>query len=160
MTLMVDFHRLWKSLSHVQLFVTPWTTARGSWPPCPSPTPGVYPNSCPLSRWCHPTISSSIISFSSFNLSQHQGLFQGVSSSSQVAFPFSSGSSQSSGCTQVSHIAGRFFTVWATREAATNGIVFRHEQEGNPAICNTLDGLRGYYAKWNRSETNTAWHHS
>ena len=27
-------------------------------PPCPSPTPGVYPNSCPLSRWCHPTISS------------------------------------------------------------------------------------------------------
>ena len=34
-------------------------------PPCPSPTPGVYPNSCPLSRWCHPTISSSVISFSS-----------------------------------------------------------------------------------------------
>ena len=29
-------------------------------PPCPSPTPGVYPNSCPLSRWCHPTISSFI----------------------------------------------------------------------------------------------------
>ena len=27
-------------------------------PPCPSPTPGVYPNSCPLSRWCHLTISS------------------------------------------------------------------------------------------------------
>ena len=27
-------------------------------PPCPSPTPEVYPNSCPLSRWCHPTISS------------------------------------------------------------------------------------------------------
>ena len=27
-------------------------------PPCPSPTPGVYPNSCPLSLWCHPTISS------------------------------------------------------------------------------------------------------
>ena len=33
--------------------------------PCPSPTPGVYPNSCPLSRWCHPTISSSVIPFSS-----------------------------------------------------------------------------------------------
>ena len=33
--------------------------------PCPSPTPGVYPNSCPLSQWCHPTISSSIVSFSS-----------------------------------------------------------------------------------------------
>ena len=34
-------------------------------PPCSSPTPGVYTNSCPLSRWCHPTISSSVIPFSS-----------------------------------------------------------------------------------------------
>ena len=34
-------------------------------PPCPSPNPGVYPNSCPLSRWCHPNISSSVIPFSS-----------------------------------------------------------------------------------------------
>ena len=34
-------------------------------PPCPSPTPGVYRNSCPLSRWCHPTISSSVVPFSS-----------------------------------------------------------------------------------------------
>ena len=34
-------------------------------PPCPSPTPRVYSNSCPLSWWCHPTISSSVIPFSS-----------------------------------------------------------------------------------------------
>ena len=34
-------------------------------PPCPSPTPGVHPNSCPLSWWCHPVISSSVIPFSS-----------------------------------------------------------------------------------------------
>ena len=34
-------------------------------PSCPSPTPRVYWNSCPLSRWCHPTISSSVIPFSS-----------------------------------------------------------------------------------------------
>ena len=33
--------------------------------PCPSPSPRVYPNSCPLSRWCHPTISSSVAPFSS-----------------------------------------------------------------------------------------------
>ena len=32
-------------------------------PPCPSPTPGAYPYSCPLSQWCHPTISSSVIPF-------------------------------------------------------------------------------------------------
>ena len=34
-------------------------------PPCPSQTPGVYSNTCPSSRWCHPTISSSVVPFSS-----------------------------------------------------------------------------------------------
>ena len=34
-------------------------------PPCPSPTPGVHSDSCPLSQWCHPAISSSVIPFSS-----------------------------------------------------------------------------------------------
>ena len=42
-------------------------------PPCPSPTPGVYSNSCPSSWWCHPAISSSVVPFSSApNPSQHQ----------------------------------------------------------------------------------------
>ena len=53
--------------------------------PCPSPTPGAYSNSCPSSQWCHPTISSSAIpSPPALNLSQHQGLFQWVTSSNQV----------------------------------------------------------------------------
>ena len=34
-------------------------------PPCPSPTPRIYPNPCPSSQWCHPVISSSVIPFSS-----------------------------------------------------------------------------------------------
>ena len=34
-------------------------------PPCPSPTPGVYSNSCSSHQWCHPTISSSVVPFSS-----------------------------------------------------------------------------------------------
>ena len=34
-------------------------------PPCPSPTPGVHPDSCPSSQWCHPAISSSVVPFSS-----------------------------------------------------------------------------------------------
>ena len=34
-------------------------------PPCPSPTLGVYSNSCPRRRWCHPTLSSSVVPFSS-----------------------------------------------------------------------------------------------
>ena len=37
-------------------------------PPCPSPTPGVHPNSCALNRWCHPAISSSVVPFSSFTV--------------------------------------------------------------------------------------------
>ena len=54
--------------------------------PCPFSIPGACSNSCPLSWWCHSTISSSIIpSPPAFNLSQDQGLFQWVSSSHQVA---------------------------------------------------------------------------
>ena len=67
--------------------------------PCPSPTPRAYSNSCPSSQWCHPTISSSVISFSSciqyfpaagsFQMSQFftsGGLSIGVSASASV-FP-------------------------------------------------------------------------
>ena len=45
-------------------------------PPCPSPTPGVYPNPCPLSQWCHPTISSSVIPFSCPQSFPASGSFQ------------------------------------------------------------------------------------
>ena len=68
-------------------------------PPCPSPTPGIHPNSCPLSWWCHPTIFSSVVLFSScsqsllapgsFQMSQlfiSGGQSIGVSSSTSV-FP-------------------------------------------------------------------------
>ena len=55
-------------------------------PTCPSLTPRVYSNSCPLNQWCHPTISSSVSpSPPALNLSQHQGLFKWVSSLHQVA---------------------------------------------------------------------------
>ena len=55
-------------------------------PPCPSPTPGVLPNSCPLSWWCHPPSHPlSSPSPPTLNLSQYQDLFQWVRSSHQVA---------------------------------------------------------------------------
>ena len=54
-------------------------------PPCPSPTPGVHPNSCPLSRWCHPTISSFVIRF--FSCSQSLP----ASGSFQMSHLFTSG---------------------------------------------------------------------
>ena len=57
--------------------------------PCPSPSTGACSDSCPLSQWCHPTISSSVFpSPPAFNLSQHQGLFKWVSSLHQVAKVF------------------------------------------------------------------------
>ena len=54
--------------------------------PCPSPSPRVCPSSRPLNWWCYPSISSSVSpSPPAFNLSQHQGLYQWVSSLHQVA---------------------------------------------------------------------------
>ena len=55
-------------LSSVQSLSSVWLQPHGlqhARPPCPSPTPRVYSNSCPLSGWCHPTISSFLVSFSS-----------------------------------------------------------------------------------------------
>ena len=55
-------------LSSVQSFSRVYLWLHGlqhAKPPWPSPTPGVYSNSCPLSWWCHPTISSSVVPFSS-----------------------------------------------------------------------------------------------
>ena len=45
-------------------------------PPCPSPTPRVYPNPCVLSWWCHPTVSSSVVPFSRFHSFPASGSFQ------------------------------------------------------------------------------------
>ena len=54
-------------------------------PPCPSPTPGVHPNPCPLCQWCYPTISSSVVFFSSCPQSFP------VSGSLPMSQPFTSG---------------------------------------------------------------------
>ena len=52
--------------SIVQSCLTVWPhEPQHARPPCPSPTPGVHPNLCSLSRWCHPTSSSSVVPFSS-----------------------------------------------------------------------------------------------
>ena len=67
----------WRRESQPKLKYTQFSSVAQSYPtlrphglqharlPYPSPTPGVHPNPCPLSRWCHPTISSSVIPFSS-----------------------------------------------------------------------------------------------
>ena len=63
-----------QSLSHVRLLATPWS--QHARPPCPSPTPRVYPNPCPLCQWCHLTISSSVIPFSCPHSFPASGSFQ------------------------------------------------------------------------------------
>ena len=73
-----------QSFSHVRPFAT--HGLQHARPPCPSPTPRVYSNSCPLSWWCYPTISSSVVPFSS-----HLQSFQ-ASWSFQMSQFFSSGS--------------------------------------------------------------------
>ena len=60
-TLLIDHQ--FSSVTHVRLFATPWT-AEYQASLSKSPTHGVYSNSCPLSQWCHPTISSSVIPLS------------------------------------------------------------------------------------------------
>ena len=75
-------------------------------PPCPSPTPGVYPNSCPLSRWCHPTTSSSVVPFSSCPQSLP------ASGSFQMSQLFASGG-QSTGVSASASVLPMSTLVWS-----------------------------------------------
>ena len=91
-------------------------------PPCPSPTPGVYSNSCPLSWWCHPTISSSVILFSSCS--------QSLSAwgSLQMSQCFASG--------------GQSFSFTISPSNENSGLIsFRMDRLDLPAVQGTLKSL-------------------
>ena len=84
---MVSWINLVFSSSHDSLLFSRSVVSDSLWPhglharlPCPSATSGAYSNSCPLSQWCRPTISSSRSTPSplAFNLSQHQGLIWSI----------------------------------------------------------------------------------
>ena len=70
-SLRIDFLQDWFVFSSVQFSRSVMSNSLGpaglqhARPPRPSPNPGVHPNSCPLSRWCHPTMSSSVVCYSS-----------------------------------------------------------------------------------------------
>ena len=84
-TLKKDFSSVQFSRSFVSDSLPPHESQHAR-TPCSLPTPGVYPNSCPSSWWCHPAISSSVsLSPPAPNPFQHQSLFQWVSSSHKVA---------------------------------------------------------------------------
>ena len=95
-TLLLNYGSVQFSCSVVSNFLPPHEPQHAR-PPCPSPTPGVYSNSCPSRWWCHPAISSSVIPFSfcpqsfpasgSFQMSQlfsSGGQSIGVSASTSV----------------------------------------------------------------------------
>ena len=78
-------------------------------PPCPSPTPGVYTNSCPSSRWCHPAISSSVVPFSSCPQSLP------ASESFPMSQPFTSGG-QSIGVSGLASVLQKNTQGWSPLE--------------------------------------------
>ena len=78
-------------------------------PPCLSPTPRVYPNSCPLSQWCHPAISSSVVPFSSCPQSLP------ASGSFQVSHLFTSGG-QSTGASASTSVLSMNTQDWSPLE--------------------------------------------
>ena len=94
-----------QSLSLVRLFAT--CEPQHTRPPCASPTPRVHPNPCPWSRWCHPTISSSVIPFSS---ALHYLLeFAKIYSVSQWCYPtIPSSAAHFSSCPQSCPASGSF----------------------------------------------------
>ena len=63
-SLVIQFSSVQFSCSVVSNFLRPHESQHAR-PPCPSPTPRVYSNSCPSSQWCHPAFSSSVVPFSS-----------------------------------------------------------------------------------------------
>jgi len=84
-------------------------------PTCPSPTPGTYSNSYPSHRWCHPTTYPlSSPSPITFNLSQHQGVFQWVGSSPMSRF-FPSGG-QTIGVSALALFLPKKFQGWSPSE--------------------------------------------
>ena len=95
-------------------------------PPCPSPTPGVYSNSCPLSQWCHPIISSSVIPFSY--------LFQSfpASGSFQMSQFFAS-DGQSIGVSATASVLPMNTQYWSPLEGLVGSLwSLRDSQESSP----------------------------
>ena len=127
-------------LSHVQFL----------WPhglqhtrlPCPSPIPRACSNSCPLSQWCHqpfhPLLSPSP---PSFNLSQHQRLFQWVSSSHQVAKVL-----------EFQNIQG-WFPLWLTRLISLHSMGLSRVFSNTTTLKHQFFGAQ--FSLWSNSHIHT-----
>ena len=153
-----------QSLSHVWLFTTPWTTARQASlsitnssrphgpqharPPCPSPTATVYPNSSPLSRWCHPNISSSVVPFSSCPQS-----FPASGSFPMIQFFASSGQSigVSASTSVLPMVAALQFQTILMSQILVNWIT--EEDSPSTSICLLEETNKLIHSPWLRDES-------
>ena len=133
-------------------------------PPCPSPTPGVYSNSCPSSHWCHPAISSSVIpfyscpqslpasgSFPTGQLFSWGGQSIGVSASASV-LPMN---------TQDWSPLG--WTGWISLQSKglsrvfSNTIVQNHQFFGAQLSCPTLTCIHDHWKNHSLDQTDLCW---
>ena len=109
-------------------------------PPCPSPTPGVYPNSYPLSQWCHLTISSSVIPFSSCPQSFPK------SGSFPISQIFASGG-QRIGATASASVLPMSIQGWFPEYSwYMNLVIFNQGLVGSHAVLRTLKSLLQYHS--------------
>ena len=98
-------------------------------PPCSSPTPGVHPNPCPVCRWCHPNISSSVVPFSSGPQSFP------ASGSFPVSWLFASGS-QSIGASATASVLPVNIQCWFPLELT--GLISLQSRELSRVFFNTI----------------------
>ena len=118
-------------------------------PPCPSPTPRVYPNSCPLSRWCHLSISSSVIPFSSFPQSFP------TSGSLQICQLFASGG-QSIGVSALASVLPKKSQDWSP--LGWTGWIFSLSKGPSRVFSNTTVQKHQFFATQLSSQSNSHIH--
>ena len=143
-------------------------------PPCPSPTPGAYSSSCPSSWWYHPTVSFSVIHFSSC-------LQSFPASESSLMNQFFTSGDQSIGASASVSVFPINIRDWfplgltglislqlkGLKVHTCDGILLSHKKEWwhiytmeyysaikewNNAICSNMDGPRDHHSKWSKSE--------
>ena len=99
-------------------------------PPCPSPTPGVHPNSCPLNRWCHPNISSCRPLLLLPSIFPRIRVFSNESAL-RIRWPN--------------------YWSFSFNISPSNGILLSHKKEQH-WVSSVVDEPRTYYTEWIKSE--------
>ena len=111
--------------------------------PYPSPTPRACSNSCPSSQWCHQTISSSVVPFSCLHLSQHQGLFQWVSSLHQWPKCFSLSISPSNEYSGLISFRIDWFDLLAV-QGTLKSLLQHHSSKASIYVCFLINSLNWF----------------